>query len=216
MQQGKYIVVEGLDGAGKGTVIKDLSAHLTELGVKFIVLVEPGSTALGGHLRKIVKDADYPIDPVAETMLFAAARRQLWKEVVEPALLSGTTVLSDRGLFTSYAYQGGSRGCFEQVLDLAAITFDRAGLVYDLTLFLDVTPEVGLARSAKRGELDRIELEGLGFMSTARDYYNDLWEDTAIACYTRSVVRVDADKSPADVSAQCRTAVTELFSTTGE
>ena len=216
MQQGKYILVEGLDGAGKTVAIESIKEKLTELGIEHIVVQEPGSTALGAQLRQIVKHSDYPIDHVAETMLFAAARRQLWKETVEPALLSGISVISDRGLFTSYAYQGGARGCFEQVLDLAAITFDRAGCIYDLTIYLDITPELGLERSSKRSELDRIESEGKPFFETAHDYYDDLWEKTAIACYTRNAVRVDASRSKEQVKADCLQAVTEFLSTTGD
>lgn len=210
-QTGKYIVIEGLEGAGKTTAIEDIKKCLNTLGVKYVVVQEPGSTELGQSLRKIVKEAEYPIDPVAEAMLFAAARRQLWKERVEPLLASGVTVISDRGLLSTYAYQGGGRGLFEQVLDLAAITFDQVGFVYDLVVFLDVDPEVGLQRARQRSALDRIEREPIEFFNKAREHFLDLWEDTQIAKYTRHAVRIDANQTPHAVSAEIDRALLELI-----
>lgn len=199
-RRGKYILVEGMEGAGKSTVIAAMEAQLRELGVPFITVAEPGSTALGQALRTIVKEAEYPIDPVAEAMLFAAARRQLLKEVVEPALAKGISVLSDRGLGSSYAYQGGARGCYNQVLDLASITFDVVDQVYDLTFYLDIPADVGLARAKARGALDRIEQEGPEFFDVVETYYRDIFARTEIAGYFGEVRLIDATQSMEDVA----------------
>ena len=210
-QIGKYIVVEGLEGAGKTTAIEAITKCLDVLGISYVVVQEPGSTELGGVLRTATKEAKYPIDPVAEAMLFAAARRQLWKERVEPLLTKGITVISDRGLLSTYAYQGGGRGLFEQVLDLAAITFDQVDAIYDLVLFLDVDPVVGMERAWKRGALDRIEREPIEFFEKAREHFLDLWEDTQIAKYTRHAVRIDANQTQHDVSVAIDRALLELI-----
>lgn len=198
-ERAKYILVEGIEGAGKSSVMESLKKQLEAMGREYIVVQEPGSTPLGQQLRTILKESKDPIEPLTEAMLFAAARRQLWVTVVQPALLEGKVVLSDRGLFSSYAYQGGGRDCYEQVLDLASITFGGAQLVYDLTIYLDVPPAVGLARAAKRGELDRIEGEGLEFIATAHEYYEDLFQTTEIAKYTDAIKRVDASLPLEDV-----------------
>lgn len=199
-RRGKYILIEGMEGAGKSTVIAAIETQLQELGIPFITVAEPGSTELGQALRTIVKEATYPVDPVAEAMLFAAARRQLVKEVVEPALERGITVVSDRGLGSSYAYQGGARGCYTQVLDLASITFDVVDQVYDLTFYLDIPAEVGLARAKARGALDRIEKEGPEFFDTVETYYRDLFARTEIASYFGDVRLIDATQSMEDVA----------------
>ena len=198
--RGKYIQIEGMDGSGKSTVIAALSEYLAGIGVEHIVVQEPGSTPLGAHLRNIVKDADYPIDDVAEAMLFAAARRQVWVNTVLPALERGVTVLTDRGLLSSYAYQGGGRGCYEQVLDLASITFGGREEIYDLTIYLDIDAETALQRSRLRGMLDRIEQTGLAFFAEALEYYHDIFKRTEIKEYLDQVAKIDATQSKEQVA----------------
>lgn len=210
-ERGKYIQVEGMDGCGKSTVITALSEYLTSVGIEHIVVQEPGSTPLGTELRNIVKDADYPIDDIAEAMLFAAARRQVWVSTVKPALERGVTVLTDRGLLSSYAYQGGGRECYEQVLDLASITFGGRQQIYDLSIYLDIDVETAIARSKLRGMLDRIEKAGPTFFAEVREYYHDIFKHTEVREYLDQVVKVDATLSKEQVAHAAVSALKDLF-----
>lgn len=199
-ERGLYITVEGLEGAGKTNVVPALVKRLESRGFEVLTVVEPGGTPLGEALRNIVKHADYVIEPVAEAMLFAAARRQLWIEVVEPALKAGKCVVSDRSLMTSYAYQGGGREVMDQVLDLAAITYGAESTPFDLLVYLDIPVEVGLQRASARGALDRIESEGPEFLERASNYYQDFDGRFEIADYFASFIRIDATQDMATVA----------------
>lgn len=210
-ERGKYIQVEGMDGSGKSTVVEAIVAWLTEQGIEHIVVQEPGSTPLGAELRNIVKDAGYPIDDVAEAMLFAAARRQVWVSVVKPALERGVTVVTDRGLLSSYAYQGGGRDCYEQVLDLASITFGGRQQIYDLSIYLDIDVETAIARSKLRGMLDRIEKAGPTFFAEVREYYHDIFKHTEVREYLDKVTKVDATQSKEEVAHAAVSALKDLF-----
>jgi len=163
-KRGKLIVVEGPDGAGKTTLCRGLVAELISRGIRTKLLREPGGTALSEQIRAILKgDAgDAPLDARAETLLFCAARAQLCREVVEPALGRGEWVLLDRFHGSTIVYQGRLRGLGES--DVAAVSaFATADLPEpDLTLILDVSAETARRRITEReGGHDRIERDAL-------------------------------------------------------
>jgi dTMP kinase len=146
--RGRFITIEGPEGAGKTVQAARLEASLRERGVPVLGTREPGGTSLGERIRELLlAPATTPIDPLADALLFNAARRQLIEEVIEPALAAGTTVVCARYADSTRAYQGHGGGT-----DLAVLAtleeIATGGLLPDLTLLLDLPVEVGLARKA--------------------------------------------------------------------
>lgn len=198
--QAKFIVIEGLEGAGKSTAVATVINWLAENGITNVITTrEPGGTKLAEKMRAIVKEVDdEPLTTAAELMLLYAARAQLVENVIKPALAKDCWVVGDRHDLSSIAYQGGGRGYDISVLktlkEVAIGDFKPA-----LTLLLDIDPRIGLERARARGELDRIELEQLSFFERIGDTYRQQAElDPTIYC-------VDAGKDLPDVQAQIRT-----------
>ena len=202
----KYIVIEGLEGAGKTTARDVIVDTLKTLGVGDMVFTrEPGGTLLAEKLRSLVLDirsvGDEVITDKAEVLMFYAARVQLVETVIKPALASGNWVIGDRHDLSTQAYQGGGRG-----IDQTLLTTLRDAVLGDfrpdLTIYLDVTPEVGLKRARARGELDRIEQESLDFFNRTRARYLELAEQDP------SIRTIDATQSLEEVVADIRRTVT--------
>lgn len=171
MNRGFFLVVEGSEGAGKTTLAKGLAARLTEAGIDPVLVREPGGTPVAERIRAILLDPDHTIEPVSELMLFLAARADLVRKVIAPALAGGRTVLADRFQLSTEAYQCGGRG-LPTSLFLDANRAATGGLQPDLTLVLDLPAEVGFQRiSAKRPGLDRIEQAGQDFHSRVSEVF---------------------------------------------
>ena len=163
------ITVEGLDGAGKTTLIAALSAALDAL-----VLREPGGVEVSERIRSLLADPALEIDPRAEALLYAAARAQLIAEELRPLLDAGRTVLLDRFVDSSLAYQGAGRGLgVEEIRALNA--FATGGLRPDRTLLLRIEPEAGLARISGR-PADRLERSDAAFFAAVAAAYDELAE----------------------------------------
>jgi dTMP kinase len=166
------ITVEGIDGAGKTTLVAGLADALRERPVH--VLREPGGVELSERLREIVKAHDLTIGDRAEALIYAAARAQLVEERLRPLLAAGDWVLLDRFVDSSLAYQGGGRGLGVEVVR-ALNDFATDGLRPDRTLLLRVDPAVGLGRVGARLEgFDRLERERLAFWQAVAEAYDDL------------------------------------------
>jgi dTMP kinase len=151
-----FISLEGIDGSGKSTQAKLLAQ---ELGGDTVLLREPGGTAVGERIREVLKDPELELDPLAELLLFCAARAQLVSEVIRPALEADRDVICDRFSDSSIAYQGVARGLgVERVEDMC----DQAtgGLWPDLTIILQIPPELAAKRTGRRTP-DRFEGEGM-------------------------------------------------------
>jgi dTMP kinase len=169
---GRLITIEGLDGAGKTTLAESLAAALADRGVSVELLREPGGVELSERIRVLVKDPALRVDPRAEALLYAAARAQLVAEELRPLLERGTTVLLDRFVDSSLAYQGaGRRLGVEEIRALNA--FGTGGLEPDRTLLLRIDPAAGLARIAGR-PADRLEQAGSEFFSAVAAAYDEL------------------------------------------
>ena len=168
---GKFIVIEGLEGAGKSTAVATIANWLEQQGIAYISVREPGGTPFAESLRDLIKaDWQETITAEAELLLMYAARVQLVENVIKPALAKGTWVIGDRHDLSSRAYQGGGRELGDSTLQqLKQITLKD--FRPDLTLVLDIAPEVGLQRAAARGELDRIERNALEFFTRTRERY---------------------------------------------
>jgi dTMP kinase len=172
-QRGRFITLEGGEGAGKSTLLAGLRDHLLQQGVSLLQVREPGGTGLGEAIRSIVLDPAHPhISAESELLLMFAARAQLVRERILPALDVGQWVLCDRYVDASYAYQGAGRGQpAERIAELER--WACAGLKADLTLLLDLPVSTGRARAAGRGEADRIEAEADAFFERVRKAYRD-------------------------------------------
>ncbi|AHF74035.1 thymidylate kinase [Candidatus Sodalis pierantonius str. SOPE] len=200
----KFIVIEGLEGAGKTSAIAEVVDVLRQQGIRDVVFTrEPGGTPLAEALRTLIKDGvgDEPVTDRAELLMLYAARVQLVEGVIKPALARGAWVVGDRHDLSSQAYQGGGRGMDTRLLQTlrdAVLGEFRP----DLTLYLDIPPALGLARARARGELDRIEVESLAFFERTRARYQALAADARI-------VTIDASQPLAAVSAAIHARLTQ-------
>src|SRR4051794_19999807 len=171
MARGRLITIEGLDGAGKTTLVAGLSTELHERGRPVFVLREPGGVELSERIRDLVKDPAIAMSPRAEALLYAAARAQLVVEQLQPLLAGGDWVLLDRFVDSSLAYQGAGRGL--GVPEIRALNeFATGGLTPDRTLLLRISPSAGLRRLA--GAADRLESAGVEFFSAVASAYDAL------------------------------------------
>lgn len=168
---GLFITLEGPEGAGKSTNREYLAERLREQGVEVLLTREPGGTPLAERIRELLlAPSEEPMAVDTELLLVFAARAQHLQQVIRPALAKGSVVLCDRFTDATYAYQGGGRGLsIERIAQLEQ--FVQGELRPDLTLIFDLPVEVGLARAAARGRLDRFEQEGRGFFEAVRQAY---------------------------------------------
>ena len=185
-----FVTFEGIDRSGKTTQAKLLA---DALGDEALLVREPGGTPTAERIREVVKDSDIELSPIAETLLFGAARADLIDRVVRPALDEGKTVISDRYIDSTVAYQGGARGLgIERVEELN--DWIVGGLWPDVTFLLDVPP--GIART-RGGEEDRFEREGEELQRAVAAAYEQLAER-----HPARYVRIDSSRSRAEVHEQ--------------
>ncbi|MCG8426893.1 MAG: dTMP kinase [Chromatiales bacterium] len=168
---GKFITVEGGEGAGKSSNIAFIRKYLEEQGIDVIYTREPGGTPLGEEIRDLLLGHKHDgMSDETELLLMFAARAQHLHQVILPALRQGQWVLCDRFTDASFAYQGGGRGvAWEKIENLQ--TWLQGDLRPDLTLLLDLSVEVGMDRASKRSTPDRFESEALSFFEKVRDAY---------------------------------------------
>lgn len=203
----KFIVIEGLEGAGKSSAVRYVTDYLQRHGINRIECTrEPGGTPLAERMRAIVKEVhDERLTIEAELLLMYASRVQLVETRIKPALADGVWVVGDRHDLSSQAYQGGGRGIDAQLI--GAIKQAVLGnFKPDLTLYLDIDPALGLQRARHRGELDRIELEKLSFFERTRTRYLEL------AAKDDSIVVIDAAQTPEQVKAAIERALDHYLS----
>jgi dTMP kinase len=190
LDKGIFISFEGGEGAGKTTVIGLLQQEMVARGYEVLMTREPGGIPIAEQIRSIILDREHTMmDERTEALLYAAARRQHLVEKVKPALVSGSIVLCDRFIDSSLAYQGIARGLgIEQVW--AINQFAIGDMMPDLTIYLDVTPEIGLQRiaSADVREINRLDLESSGFHQNVRNGYLILCER-----FPERIIKVNAD-----------------------
>lgn len=203
----KFIVVEGLEGAGKSTAIQAVVEALHAQGIDNITRTrEPGGTVLAEKMRSLVKEEHdgEVLQDITELLLMYAARVQLVENVIKPALTRGDWVVGDRHDMSSQAYQGGGRQIAAETLhNLKQTTL--GDFKPDLTLYLDIDPKLGLERARGRGELDRIEKMDISFFERTRERY------LQIARADDSVVIIDAAQSMEDVACSIRQALDSWF-----
>ncbi|MQS75758.1 dTMP kinase [Companilactobacillus halodurans] len=206
---GIFISFEGPDGAGKTTALKKLMPLLQEKTNKEIVLSrEPGGSSISEKIRKIILDIhDEEMDPRTEALLYAASRRQHLIDVILPTLEAGKIMLSDRFVDSSIAYQGGGREIgTEAVSKINDFAID--GHLPDLTIYFDISPEVGLSRIRKdhEGQMDRLEKEKLDFHKRVHASYLEIVKNNP-----ERIVTIDADQVPEKVVADALEAILKRF-----
>jgi dTMP kinase len=195
-----FITLEGGEGVGKTTQQALLALQLRQAGYPCLCTREPGGTALGRALREILLHGD-PLTPLAELFLYAADRAEHVQKCILPALAAGQVVVCDRFTDSTLAYQGYGRGLdLQQVRQLNHLA--TGGLQPHLTLWLDLPPEVGLARKAsgplaRTGLADRLEQERLEFHRRVHQGFQ-----TLAAAEPQRIVRIDAEGSPLEVAAR--------------
>lgn len=168
--RGKFITLEGIDGAGKSTHLAWLAEFLQRSGTAVCITREPGGTRLGETLRAVLLDPENRMNPETEAMLMFAARREHLDKIIEPALGRGEWVICDRFTDATFAYQGGGRGVDWERLSQMERWVQR-GLEPDLTLLFDLAPELGRERARSARGADRFEQEGSEFYARVREAY---------------------------------------------
>jgi len=168
--RGKFITLEGIDGAGKSTHLQWLAGLLESRGIPLRVTREPGGTEFGEKLRQMLLDRNQRLHPDTEALLMFAARREHLDKVIVPALDAGTWVLCDRFTDATFAYQSGGSGLAWGRIE-ALEQWVQQGLQPDITLCFDIAPELGRARSGRIKQPDRFEQEQDAFFSRVRQAY---------------------------------------------
>ncbi|MBI6530425.1 dTMP kinase [Proteus vulgaris] len=200
MNNSKFIVIEGLEGAGKTSAIQTVINTLKEKNITNLAFTrEPGGTPLAEKLRELIKQGieGEKVTDKAELLMLYAARVQLVENVIKPALAEGKWVIGDRHDLSSQAYQGGGRG-LDKDLMLSLRNTVLGDFRPDLTLYLDLDPAIGLARARARGELDRIEKESMDFFYRTRERYQVLTQGDD------SIITIDASQTIDKVQADIR------------
>ena len=197
MKTGKFITIDGVEGAGKSTQIKFICDYLQAKGINVVLTREPGGTDLGEKIRELLLSTQtQSMHNDSELLLMFAARNEHIHHKIMPALERGDWVLSDRFTDASYAYQGGGRG-----LDIERIEqleyWVLGDFAPDMTLLLDIPVEQGMSRVESRGEKDRIELEKMDFFQRVRQAYIDRSEK-----YPDRIKLIDSSKEREHTSQQ--------------
>lgn len=202
---GTFVTLEGPEGAGKTTQLKQLSKQLDILGIDHIVTRDPGGTPLGRQIRRILLNPENPVNPMTELLLYQADRAQHVGEVIMPALKEGKLVLCDRYTDSTMAYQGYARGIdFGVIEDLNQVA--TGGLRPELTILFDLESSEGLSRLHPGGH-DRLEREAIEFHHKVRDGYHQLAKKEPERWKT-----IDASKPMTTVQTELRKVLTEQLS----
>ncbi|MCU4136878.1 dTMP kinase [Buchnera aphidicola (Sitobion miscanthi)] len=196
MIKNKFIVIEGLEGAGKTHACICIKNILKKNNIKKILLVrQPGSTPIAEDIRKLIKKKFDTDNLVKETelLLMYAARIQLVEKKIKPALINGIWVISDRHDLSSLAYQGGGLGIKKKIITKLQSLF-LYNVIPDLTVYMDVLPKIGLARALKRNSLDSIESRSLTFFQKTRNsYLKNIKED-------KNIIKINANLNMSKVT----------------
>ena len=196
-----FIVFEGLNGAGKSSIIKEVEQRLIKNQIDYLLSREPGGSELGKKLRKILLESENKIPAISELFLFAADRHAHVKEIIQPAIDKKTLVISDRYYYSTAAFQGYGRGLNIEIVNIInKIAIN--GLKPDLVFFLDVDPETGLSRNKKLNEKDNFEKEDLDFHNKIRKGFLEIANT-----YQENFFIIDANRSSNEVLSEVLSAL---------
>ena len=165
---GKFITLEGVDGAGKTTHVEFIKNYLSDLDINYVLTREPGGTLLGEKLREILLHDE--MSPETETILMFAARNEHIDKVIRPNLIKGNIVISDRFTDATYAYQAGGKGVNDEKIDILK-KWVQGSLQPDLTFLFDLSVDMSIERLNKTRDLDKFEREDKNFHESIREKY---------------------------------------------
>lgn len=204
--KGLVIALEGQDGTGKSTVIDAITGYFDEMDLDYINAREPGSTDIGEKIRDILADkANKDMDYHTEALLFAASRSELYDKVIKPNVANGTSVILDRFLLSSLAYQGVVRALgVDEVMKINDFFLD--GFRPDLTILMDLDAKESYERLKKLGELDRIESLGEDFQERVHLAYLKLYEEKQM-----KLIKLDGTKDRASLAHEALEEVKKLM-----
>lgn len=204
--KGLFITVEGTDGAGKSTQIQLLTDYLKSKGRNVIIKREPGGTDISEKIRELILDVNNKdMSDVAEALLYAASRAQLVHQVIKPALEKGEVVICDRFVDSSIVYQGFARGLGKDMVEeINRFAIDE--IMPDITLFFDLSPEIGIKRKMQDHNLDRMESEKLDFHLKVYEGYKTLTN-----MYSDRIRRIDANMTIEEVHKQVLDAIKDFI-----
>ncbi len=205
MTPGKFITLEGLDGAGKSTQLTWLAEYMQNQGLNVVVTREPGGTPLGEQLRAILLDNTLTMHPETEALLMFSARREHLDKVICPALAQGDWVLSDRFTDASFAYQGGGRQVAIDRLEILE-QWTQGVIQPDLTLYFDVPVALGKQRITQIKPADRFEIEQTDFFQRVRTAYLD-----RVNKFPERINRIDATQSIDEVRVAVEQAIKKFL-----
>lgn len=206
-KHGCFIAIEGTDGSGKSTQLKNVIAYLDKQGYDLVVTREPGGTSIGEQIRQVLLDTENAaMHARTEMLLYAASRAQHVEEKILPGVKAGKVVVTDRYVGSSIAYQGFGRGLGDIVAQVNEIA--TAGVYPDLTIFLDLSPEDGIKRKGneEKHDLDRLELEKLEFHHKVYEGYQEMCKKNP-----NTVKRIDASKSAEEVFEEIKRVLNDFF-----
>ena len=202
---GKFITIEGTDGAGKSTQIAMLVEFLKNKGIECVVTREPGGTVIGEEVRELILNPEYKeMSPVTEMLLYAASRAQLVHEVIGPALEAGRIVISDRFVDSSIVYQGIARNL--GISTVAAVNAPGIGIYRpDGIFFIDLSEAEGIRRKKNQKKLDRMEQESIDFHHLVSEGYRKVLAERP------EVIKIDGGKDIDVIQKKIRNHVDELL-----
>ncbi len=194
--------MEGAEGVGKSTNIGFVTQYLEKRGIEYVLTREPGGTQLAERIRDLLLAVhEEPMSGLTELLLVFAARAQHLDKIIEPALATGKWVVCDRFTDATFAYQGAGRGLSMETIDQLQ-SMVQGDLRPDLTIILDLDPEIGMQRASNRGELDRFEREQQSFFRHVRQGYLDIAQAEPDRCTV-----IDASKALEDVKRNLLTVI---------
>lgn len=204
--KGLFITLEGPDGSGKSTLVKELSAYLKDKGYDIVITREPGGTKISEDIRNIILDNNnVNMSYITEALLYAASRAQHVHEKILPALREGKVIICERFVFSSLVYQGIGRNLginkIKEINDFAI-----QGIEPDVTLFFDISPEEALRRKTRRNKGDRLEREDISFHKQVYDGYLQL-----VKMFPHKIKVVDATKDKEFVFNQVREIIDKIL-----
>ncbi len=201
MREKNFITFEGGECSGKTTVITEIVKMFDELNINYVSTREPGGVKIAEDIRKVILNVDnVGMEPECEALLYAAARMEHLNKKVIPSLKDGKVVLCDRYLDSSIAYQGVARGLgLDNILKINSFALNH---LPDLTIFIDVKPEVALKRLSLRDKTDRLDLETIDFHNKVYEGYHE-----ALKLYPERFVVIDGNQPLNDVVSDCKKAV---------
>ena len=201
MREKNFITFEGGECSGKTTVIAEIVKMFDELNINYVSTREPGGVKIAEDIRKVILNVEnVGMEPECEALLYAAARMEHLNKKVIPALKEGKVVLCDRYLDSSIAYQGVARGLgLDNILKINSFALDH---LPDLTIFIDVKPEVALKRLSLRDKTDRLDLETIDFHNKVYEGYHE-----ALKLYPDRFIVIDGNQPLNDVVNDCKKAV---------